>query len=113
VTNRPATSLGTTADSEETAQDTSQDNQYLGIQKEKHRMGDGDSRNPNVHADGVTPDEGVLVDGSTLIALAELELSDPTVLSQAKLLMRHVLRIQLGDKPLRSRELFDSLVRRN
>lgn len=108
VTNRPAI----VEDSEEAGQDANQ-NAYLGIQKEKHRMGAGDSRNPNIQADGMTPDEGVLVDGSTLIALSELELSDAAVLSQAKLLMRHVLRVHLGDKPLRSRELFDSLVRRN
>lgn len=112
VTNRPAIVQGSDQESEVAGQDTNQ-NAYLGIQKEKHRMGAGDSRNPNIQADGMTPDEGVLVDGSTLIALSELELSDATVLSQAKLLMRQVLRVHLGDKPLRSRELFDSLVRRN
>lgn len=97
--------------SEETAQGSSQ-NVYLGIQKEKHRMGAGDSRNPSIQADGMTPDEGVLVNGSTLIALSRLELSDPEVLNQAKVLMRQILRVHLGDKPLRSRELFDSLVLR-
>ncbi|MFT6303841.1 MAG: DNA repair protein RecO (recombination protein O) [Granulosicoccus sp.] len=107
VTNRPAIVQGADQDSAEVVQNT-----YLGLQKEKHRMGASDSRNPNIQADGMTRDEGVLVDGSTLIALSELELSDATVLSQAKLLMRHVLRVHLGDKPLRSRELFDSLVRR-
>ena len=121
VTNRPAmvsnAAEGMAVASEQNAEVSDQgydgNTQYLGIQKEKHRMGAGDSRNPNVQADGMTPDEGVLVDGSTLIALSQLELSDSAVLSQAKLLMRHVLRIHLGDKPLRSRELFDSLVRRN
>jgi len=88
------------------------DEPYAGIQKEKHRMGAGDSRNPGIHADGVTPDSGVLVDGATLIALSDLELESPTVLEQAKVLMRHILRVHLGDRPLRSRELFDSLVNR-
>jgi len=109
ITNRPASIEG---DDEESVSD-SVNNAYLGIQKEKHRMGPGDTRNPSIQADGITSDEGVLVDGSTLIALSELELSDTAVLAQAKLLMRHVLRVHLGDKPLRSRELFDSLVRRN
>jgi DNA repair protein RecO (recombination protein O) len=114
VTNRPAIVEGADQESDqESDQGADQKNEYLGIQKEKHRMGAGDSRNPNIQADGMTPDEGVLVDGSTLIALSELELGSATVLSQAKLLMRHVLRVHLGDKPLRSRELFDSLVRRN
>ncbi len=88
------------------------DEPYAGIQKEKHRMGAGDSRNPGIHADGVTPDSGILVDGSTLIALSNLELESPTVLEQSKVLMRHILRVHLGDRPLRSRELFDSLVNR-
>jgi DNA repair protein RecO (recombination protein O) len=104
----PANAIAVVTNRAAVVQDT-----YLGIHKEKHRVGAGDSRNPSIQADGMTPDEGVLVDGSTLIALSELELSDSTVLSQAKLLMRHVLRVHLGDKPLRSRELFDSLVRRN
>jgi len=85
---------------------------YGGIQKEKHRMGAGDSRNPNLHADGVTLDEGVLVHGSTLIAMSNLEFDDNKVLEEAKHLMRHILRVHLGDRPLRSRELFDSLVKR-
>lgn len=118
LTNRPAKlealpQGGDQDDAEQADQEAEQHADYLGIQKEKHRMGVGDSRNPNIQADGMTPDEGVLLDGSTLIALSELELSDATVLSQAKLLMRHVLRVHLGDKPLHSRELFDSLVRRN
>ena len=117
VTNRPAIvddlPEGAMQASEGTDEEPAQSTEYLGIQKEKHRMGAGDSRNPNIQSDGMTPDEGVLVDGSTLIALSELELRDVKVLSQAKVLMRHVLRVHLGDKPLRSRELFDSLVRRN
>ncbi len=75
-------------------------------------MGAGDTRDPGIQADGMTPDEGVLVDGSTLIALSELDLTDSNVLEQAKVLMRRILKVHLGDRPLRSRELFDSLVRR-
>ena len=108
VTNRAAKKVTDNTESLD-----SDDSLYLGIQKEKHRMGEGDSRNPRVQADGMTPDQGILVDGSTLIALSQLELSDAAVLSQATQLMRHVLRVHLGDKPLRSRELFDSLVRRS
>ncbi len=89
------------------------DDGSLGIQKEKHRMGAGDSRNPSIQADGMTPDEGVLVSGATLIALSDLDFSEPLVLEEAKQLMRRILRVHLGDRPLRSRELFDSLVLRN
>lgn len=86
-------------------------NQYLGLQKEKHRLAEGDTRNVSVHADGMTPDKGILVSGATLMAMAELDFSDPSTLSEAKVLMRAVLRVHLGDKPLRSRELFESLAR--
>ncbi|ASJ74452.1 DNA repair protein RecO [Granulosicoccus antarcticus] len=84
----------------------------LGIQKEKHRMGEGDSSNPSIHADGMTQDAGVKVSGRTLLALDNLELDDPAVLKEARPLMRQILRVHLGDKPLRSRELFESLARR-
>lgn len=84
----------------------------LGIQKEKHRMGAGDSRDPSIHADGMTLDAGVSVGGRTLLAMASLELDDPDVLKEARPLMRRILKVHLGDKPLRSRELFDSLARR-
>ncbi|MGQ7846272.1 DNA repair protein RecO [Granulosicoccus sp. 3-233] len=85
----------------------------LGIQKEKTRMGEGDSRDPALHADGMTLDEGMLVSGRTLLALSSLDVDDPAVLQEARGLMRRILRVHLGDRPLRSRELFDSLVRRN
>jgi len=85
----------------------------LGIQKEKTRMGEGDSRDPSLHADGMTLDEGIRVSGRTLLALAALELDDSQVLQEARRLMRQILRVQLGDKPLRSRELFESLARRD
>lgn len=86
--------------------------EYRGIQKEKHRMGSGDTRNPGMQADGITPDEAVLVDGSTLLALAQMDFQDARVREDAKQLMRRILRVHLGDKPLKSRELFESLARR-
>jgi len=66
---------------------------------------------PDTHPDGVTPDKGIRVSGATLLALAQLDFSDTTTLSEAKPMMRHVLRTHLGDRPLRSREMFDALVR--
>ncbi|NND91469.1 MAG: DNA repair protein RecO [Granulosicoccus sp.] len=85
----------------------------LGIQKQKTRMGDADHRDPSVQADGVTPDEGVMVSGRTLLALSSLTLDDAQVLEEARILMRRILRVHLGDRPLKSRELFDTLVRRD
>ena len=66
---------------------------------------------PDTHPDGVTPDKGIKVSGATLHALALLDFSNSTTLVEAKPLMRHVMRTHLGDRPLRSREMFDSLVR--
>lgn len=50
--------------------------------------------------------QGVRVHGASLIALARDAFDDPTVLRDAKALMRAALARHLGDKPLRSRELF-------
>lgn len=49
---------------------------------------------------------GVRVTGKTLLAMDSLNFSEPDVRQQAKTLMRSILREQLGDKPLHSRELF-------
>ncbi|NIR32358.1 MAG: DNA repair protein RecO [Gammaproteobacteria bacterium] len=49
---------------------------------------------------------GVPVHGRTLIALDREELDDPEVLHEAKRLMRNVLTVYLGSKPLASRALF-------
>ena len=84
----------------------------LGIQKEKTRMGEGDSRNASVHADGVTADDGVLISGESLLSLAAMEFPSDKVLEDAKQLMRRILRVHLGDRPLNSRELFASLASR-
>lgn len=49
---------------------------------------------------------GIPISGQTLLALAEERLDSPGGLREAKSLMRHVLRVYLGDRPLASRELF-------
>lgn len=61
------------------------------------------------HADGETLDVGVPVSGRTMLALATFEIDDPDVLREIKPLMRRLLQLHLGDKPLNSRELFSSL----
>lgn len=53
--------------------------------------------------------EGVRVSGATLLALAEERLPDPTTLREAKMLMRELLAVRLGDRPLHSRRLFQSV----
>ncbi len=58
--------------------------------------------NPERYARG----QGVRVHGASLLALARDALDDPAALRDAKLLMRAALARHLGDKPLRSRELF-------
>ncbi|MEE9321490.1 MAG: DNA repair protein RecO [Granulosicoccus sp.] len=68
-------------------------------------------RDPSLHADGETVDAGIEISGQALLAMANLELSDPQVCEQAKPLMRQLLNIQLGGKPLKSRELFGALVK--
>lgn len=82
-----------------------------GIQKQKTLMGEGDTRNLSVHPDGVTADKGIAVSGATLIAMAQLDFNSKDVLEQAKTIMRALLRVQLGDRPLKSRELFEALSR--
>jgi len=61
------------------------------------------------HADGETLDVGVPVSGRTLNRLAAFDIDDKDVLSEIKPLMRRMLRMHLGEKPLNSRELFSSL----
>lgn len=61
------------------------------------------------HSDGETLDVGVPVSGKTLIGLAEFDIDDKQVLKEIKPLMRRLLHMHLGDKPLNSRELFSSL----
>ena len=61
------------------------------------------------HPDGETLDVGVPVSGRTLNRLAAFDIDDKDVLSEIKPLMRRMLQVHLGDKPLNSRELFMSL----
>ena len=61
---------------------------------------------------GISPDPGALtISGRTLLALAEENLGDETVLAEAKQLMRKALGNLLGDKPLASRELYKLRIR--
>lgn len=93
----------------------------LGLLKEKHRMGiDGplasstinygtSSSSPSIHADGITLDEGVRVRGQTLIAMEQLNFDTDTTLQECRLIMRRIVRLQIGERPLKSRELFKTL----
>ena len=58
---------------------------------------------------GVT--DGFIFRGASLLAMARGELSQPEVLQDAKRLMRAALKLYLGDKPLKSRELFSAVDR--
>jgi len=49
---------------------------------------------------------GFVFRGASLAAMARGEFSDPAVLLDAKRLLRAALKLYLGDKPLKSRELF-------
>jgi len=63
-----------------------------------------------VHADGVTLDEGVELGGQTLLDMAALTFEARTTRDEAKTLMRRLIAVQLGGKPLRSRSMFEALV---
>jgi DNA repair protein RecO (recombination protein O) len=58
---------------------------------------------------GMAAAHGLPVHGRTLLCLQHNQAMDPVSLAEAKLLMRRVLNFYLGDKPLKSRELFRSL----
>ena len=49
---------------------------------------------------------GFIFRGASLLAMARGKLDDPLVLQDAKRLLRAALKLYLGDKPLKSRELF-------
>lgn len=78
-----------------------------GLLKPERRVDEGGD--PGWHADGVTADEGIDVSGATLLAMARLDFSEPAVRDEARPLMKRLLREQLGDQPLKSRELFGAL----
>jgi len=66
----------------------------------------------NIHREGMMRnDAGVEVAGSSLLALAARELDQAQSLPDIKRIMRPLLRIQLGDRPLKSRRYFESLLR--
>ncbi len=56
---------------------------------------------------------GIKVRGRTLQALAQGELTDPASLREAKQLLRWLLALQLGGRPLKSRDLLEELRRLN
>ena len=53
----------------------------------------------------IGPSQGLVIDGRTLLAIESETLQGVQQLKQAKQLMRAIIAHQLGDKPLRSREL--------
>lgn len=62
-------------------------------------------RGPSVIRDDDVP-EGPVINGQTLLALAQGELSTAQELRESKRLMRYILSSHLGNRPLHSRELF-------
>ena len=54
--------------------------------------------------------EGIRIRGASLIALEQDRMTDPDVLRDVKSLMRAVLAMHLGDRPLHSRKLFRRIV---
>lgn len=54
---------------------------------------------------------GFVFRGASLLAIGREELSQPDVAQDAKRLMRAALKLYLGDKPLKSRELFTATAR--
>ncbi len=55
--------------------------------------------------------EGLLIHGRTLLALAQDRYPDRQTRQEAKRLIRAVLAVQLGERPLKSRELFQPQAR--
>ena len=51
-------------------------------------------------------EDGIIVGGQTLLAIAQDDYSQSQVRQEAKRLMRAALAVHLGDRPLKSRELF-------
>ncbi len=51
-------------------------------------------------------EDGIIVHGRTLLAIAQGDYSQSQVRQEAKRLMRAALAVHLGDRPLKSRELF-------
>jgi len=69
-----------------------------------------------IHREGlIRNDAGVEVSGKSLLALASVDIEGDDarqdVLPDVKRIMRPLIRIQLGDRPLKSRKYFESLLR--
>ena len=63
---------------------------------------------PTAVRDGdAAPTEGIAISGATLLALNEEQLTAPVHRAEAKRLLRALLRVHLGEKPLHSRAWFD------
>jgi DNA repair protein RecO (recombination protein O) len=58
---------------------------------------------------GVASEDGFVFAGASLMAMGRHDFSAPEVLQDAKRLLRSALKLYLGDKPLKSRELFKPL----
>ncbi len=54
--------------------------------------------------------QGVVISGDTILALASGHLETPEQLRESKRMMRYLLGLYLGDKPLQSRALFSQWV---
>lgn len=81
----------------------------FGYLKQKSSGGDGSSgQSPSIHPDGLTQDQGIRISGKSLIAMSQLDFSDPQTLSEARKLMRKIIQLQIGDQPLKSREMFQA-----
>ena len=69
-------------------------------QRYHYRVDHGPTQATTIHANAL------ILSGATLLALANRELIDPQQRQEAKLLMRVVLDHYLGNKPLKTRELY-------
>ncbi len=67
-------------------------------------------RGPRRLSSDAGPGEGVLIRGASLLALARERFDDEGMLREVKTLMRVALARHLGDKPLNSRRLYQSVM---
>jgi len=90
------------------------DLQYQFFAANARALIDGDRQALAQNPDGETINSAISVRGSTLLALAEFDvarvLGDEAFAREARDVMRALIALQLGGKPLRSRELFSTMV---
>jgi DNA repair protein RecO (recombination protein O) len=79
-----------------------------GYLKQKSSGDEGSGHSPSIHPDGATLDQGIKISGKSLIAMSELDFSDPQTLSDARRVMRKIIQLQIGNQPLKSRDLFQA-----